>query len=221
MRKSKHFAPKPYEIKCVAVEVELKEKYLKLFDYNNEIDPSKVPEEAKNHLFTPSKLAEKYEGFVGVTLKLPMLYVLYKAENVESAIKFFDEIKSKYTTKLVKNSVFADKRYLEGAFKGKMITLPPDFVDEAIRELLEKYCYSVEINEDMIADTIEYVGNLGGREASVFLGHGDKIIVAGLKNGNALVSRNVCGTYKDILNQFEKIILEWRETHKGVAKKLC
>lgn len=214
----KHIAPKPYEIKCCAVQVKLEEKYLKEFDFAKDPSEVEVSEETKNHIFTPSKLAEKYDGYVGVTIQLPFIYVLFAFEKQDKALLFFNDIKDKYETKLVNNCVYADKRYLEGAFKGKLVTLPPDYVDEAIRELLNKYCYSVSTEEDWKLDMLHYIGNLGGREARITIIQGTKGIIVGLKNGDAYANENVCGAYKVMLKKLEDLIMEWADTHKGVAK---
>jgi len=215
MSRKIHHAPKPYEIKCCAVQIKLEEKYLKEFDSAD--NPSK---ESMDHLFTPSRIAEKIEGFVGLTVKVPYLYVLFEFEKQAKALDYYAEIKDKYETKLVRNSVFADKRYLNGEFKNKMVSLPPDYVDEAIRKMLNTYCFDYHIEDNVVEDLLEYVGNLGGREVRVIIGGGDKLIVAGLKNGNAVISKNVCGDYKRVLKTLEKIIVEWRESHSGIAKKI-
>ena len=87
MRK-KHYAPKPYEIKCCAIEVGLDEKHLSEFDFAKDPREVEVSEETKNYFFFPSRLAEKFEGFVGVTLNIPKVYVLFKFENQQNAIDY-------------------------------------------------------------------------------------------------------------------------------------
>lgn len=214
----------PYEIKCCSIQVKLDEKHLKAFDSCNIDDPNSfnIPAETKEYMELPPKLAEKHAGYVGITMQIPYMYVLFNYENQDSGICFFNEITAKgYEAKAVKNVVYADKRYLEGDFKQKCVTLPPDYIDKAIQDLFKKYCGGeVTITDDLKLDALEYTGDLGGREIHAFVGGGDKMLILGMKDGYALQTNNPCGTYKRMLADFEKIIIDWRKEHSGCAKPL-
>ena len=78
----------------------------------------------------------------------------------------------------------------------------------------------VEITDDIKLDALEYTGDLGGRTIHAFIGGGDKMLVLGMNNGTALQTNNPCGTYKRLLADFEKEIIEWRNSHSGCAKPI-
>lgn len=214
----------PYEMKCCSVQIKLKEEVLKEFDKCNPDDPSSfdsVSAEARNHMNTPAEVGKEF-GYVGVTMQVPFMYVLFKFEEQDKAVEYFKKIcELGYEAKLVKNVCYADKRYLEGDFAQKCVTLPPDYLDSAIQDLFKKYCGGeVEITDDIKLDALEYTGDLGGRTIHAFIGGGDKMLVLGMNNGTALQTNNPCGTYKRLLADFEKEIIEWRNSHSGCAKPI-
>jgi len=224
MGKSKFVeAHKPYEIKCCAIQVKLDEKYLKEFDNVVYDDPSqvKISAEASEHLNAPTKLGEQM-GYVGFTMQIPYMFVLFKFEEQDKALAYFKAICEKgYGAKPVRNTVWADGRYLEGDFKQKCVTLPPDYLDKAIQDLFKKYCGGeVIITDDLRLDCLEYTGDLGGRTIHAFVGGGDKMLVMGLDNDTALQTNNPCGNYLRMIADFEKRIIAWRNDHLGCAKPL-
>lgn len=214
-------APKPYEMKCCSVQVELDTEKLKLLDAKTPEELGAVPKEVQEHIMFPATLGKQFD-YVGATPQIPFVYIMFKFDEQQKAVDYFKAITEKgYKAKLVKNPVFVDTRYLEGEMKGKLVSLPPDYIDKAIRDLFNKYGSGLHIEEDIQSDSLEYIADLGGREIFAFVGGGDKMLALGMKNGLALQTANPCGFYKKLLADFEKEIIEWRNEHSGCCKKIA
>ena len=224
MGKNKYiYKPKDYEIRCCAVQVKIKAlDEIKLtgnweHDSNPENFDKLVSEEQKQEMMKPNEIAKEF-NYVGVIPNVPYLIVLFKDTDQEKAIEYYKKMTEVgYEVKLVKQAVYADTRYLEGAFKGKLATLPSDYIDKAIRELFEKYGDELKITDDPVKDLIYYDTDLGGREIEAMV-CGDLMLTVGMKNGNAFITYNPTRDYKRVLGDFEKEILKWRAEHPGIAK---
>lgn len=213
--------PKDYEIKCCAIQIEIGNlDFIKLtgnweHDSNPENFNKMITEKDKEYINKPMNIAKEM-GYVGVLPQLPYLYVLFKFEEQEKAFEYFKKVQAEgYKAKLVRNSVFADSRYLQGDLKGKLVSLPPDYIDKAIRELFDKYGDEIVITEEPTKDLLIYKTDLGGREITALVS-GSKWLVLGMKDGITYETFNPTRDYKRMIDAFEKVILEWRNDHKGI-----
>lgn len=217
------YKPKDYEIRCCAVQVKINAlDEIKLTgDWEHDSNPENfdklVSEEQKEQMMKPNEVAKEFD-YVGVIPNVPYLIVLFKDTDQDKAIEYYKKMTELgYEVKLVKQAVYADKRYLDGAFKGKLATLPSDYIDKAIRELFEKYGDELKITDDPVKDLIFYDTDLGGREIEAIV-CGDLMLMVGMKNGLTFTSYNPTRDYKRVLGDFEKEILKWRAEHPGIAK---
>ena len=222
MSKKLFIKPKDYEIKCCAVQIEIGnlENIKFTGDWEKDSNPENfekmMTDKDKEFLMKPSNLAKEM-GYVGMMPQLPYLYVLFDFNEQEKAYNYFLKVQEiGYKAKLVRNVVYADKRYLGGELKGRLVTLPPDYIDKAIRELFEKYGDEIVMTDDPVNDLLIYKTDLGGREITAFVGGGTKMLMLGMKNGYALQTKDPTRDYKRMIATFEKIILEWRNDHKGI-----
>ena len=224
MGKNKYiYKPKEYEVRCCGVQVfvgaldEIKLTGNWEHDSNPENFDSMVDEETKKKLLEPTEIA-KQMGYFGAIPNLPHLIILFKDNEGQKALDYYKKMTElKYDVKLVKNALYVDSRYLQGDFAGKLTTLPPDYIDKAIRELFDKYGDEIVITDDPVKDTIIYSTDLGGREIHAIICGGDKMLSIGMTNGMAFSSVSPTRDYKRMLADFEQIIIAWRKDHPGLT----
>lgn len=201
------------EVRCCAVAVS--------------IDPTLLyvdakPDELKTILNSIGKTLEKYEN-LGVQPNFALIICLFRDDKEQMAIDFIKDLENQKIEGImkiqpVKNACYVDERYLDGEYKGVQSTLPPREVDEAIKNILVKYCLEWKFTTEPLADIFAYQGELGGGRNVHFIVQHGKRMAAGLDNLTVRVTENLVSNYKNLLLGVEKDIIEWSENHKGISK---
>ena len=203
------------EVRCCAVMIPVEKKLL------DQVTPAGIGNEMKAFLKNLKEHAEKYD-YVGMQCLPEKVMVLFKDINQDNALSFFRDLEAdKYVgVKLVSNACYVDERYLEGMYKGVQVSLPPREVEKQITSLLDKYCFDWKFTQDIRADVLAYVGDLGGREVHIMVQHGNKRMAGGLYNGTVRQTESMLGFWKRILADIEQDISDWRLDHQGVCKNI-
>ena len=184
------------EIECIAVEINiapLKEEDVKL-----------IVEIAKRY---------KTLGVAQIVFDRPLF--LFRANCEEDAEFFCGELKvNGFNYKLLNDHCFIptkkENKIIEDFVCGKLLT--------RFKYILDKYCFSQE--EDKKSYPFFKVnGDLGGRTC-YFVILGINSFACGLENGKMRITHKARKEYDKVINDFENDILEWRENHSGVCKKL-
>ena len=206
------------EMACVAVLIPTEKLGLPNPRTVTEKTPLSDESRAKvNELIETSK---QYGGVGSTIVELKYFAILIDtAKWKEHGKPFFDWCESKgYEPKVANRAVIIDKRYSAGGmYEGVVVDIPPQYIDEAVRSFILKYCDEVSVTQIMDSHILMFEGELYP-EVKITLMYNKGFFGGGLGHNVAYVTENPTRDYKRILNDVEKTVKEWIENHKGVYK---
>ena len=130
--------------------------------------------------------------------------------------KKIDELFAKYEEmgkepKYGSNTLILDKRYLEGGkFYGISVPVPPPYLDDYIRDTLERYG-KLRLLEDEKDQALIYCIELAKDDDPVLVLVRKGFMCGGLKNQEMHITEQPEKDYKDIMGAIENDILAYRE----------
>ena len=204
------------EIVCVAVLIPSEK--LGLPNLGKDLPPVDEPERARK---TKEAVEEsKKHGGVGATILDDYFAILIDAEKFKEKGKaFFDWCDSKgYEPKIANRTVIADRRYMEGGpYEGVVVDIPPQYIDDAIRELILRYCQEVSVTQILESGILMFEGELyPDVNATVMYNRG--FIGGGVGHKMAFVSQYPTRDYKRVLANVESSIKDSIKEHKSIRK---
>lgn len=221
--------PKPWEIKCCALAVDIKKVYDKVpakdgdWEEQKEKFESEITPEEKDLMLKPDTIAKKYTGYCGMSVSYPYLLCLFNYENQKEAAECLKELNANnFDFRPVKTPCFIDKRYMEHPeYTSVVVTLPPPYIEERIRKIIDRYCFDAKVGQDAKANLMFFEGNLGGGRTVMFAcGGGDKFLSGGLDHGKGFVTNEPQKHSEEVLNGIEQAVKEWWDNHEGCRKEI-
>lgn len=207
------------DIMCVAVLIPMKK--LGLPKLNDEEPPKRgMPEINREKVNEIIEVSKKYGGIGATMIKTEYFAILMDSSQwKEKGKDFFDWCYQKeYDPKIADKSCIVDKRYMEGGiYEGVVVDIPPQYIDDAIRNLIKQYCDEIIVTQVLQSGLLMFEGELYP-EVKITIMYNKGFIGGGMKHNVAYCSQYPTRDYQRILKEVENQIINWINNHEGVYR---
>ena len=179
---------------------------------------SRMPEMNRDKINEIIEKSKIYGGVGATPIGFEYFAILIDSEKFKEKGKaFFDWCDSQgLEPKIADKTCIVDKRYTEGGiFEGFTVEIPPQYIDEAVRNFILKYCDEVKVNQDVDKSLLIYEGELYPNKNIVIM-YNSCFFGGGLSNDAVYASHSATTDYKRILESVKKVVEKWIKNHKGI-----